>query len=161
MEKYTQEDLAELSMVNIAIELLSEEKKAMDFNELFNTIAEAKGFTQVQKEEFIAQFYTDLNIDGRFMTVGSNLWGLKRWYPVEQIEEELTTTVRKKKKTKKTKKKKEVEEVIEEEEEFETDLDEDIFDEAEDEDFGLDDEDFGEDESEDDIVDGEKEDESL
>lgn len=32
----------------------------------------------------IAQLYTEINIDGRFICVGKSLWGLKRWYPTEQ-----------------------------------------------------------------------------
>ncbi|WP_054754562.1 DNA-directed RNA polymerase subunit delta [Piscibacillus salipiscarius] len=108
LEKYTKEEVKEVSMVEVAYEILAEEKKAMNFNEIFELIAEAKEFTQEEKEEYIVQFYTDLNIDGRFMSVGTNIWGLKKWYPYDQQEDDtisFTEEVPKKKKKKKKKKK--------------------------------------------------------
>ncbi|MRG86228.1 DNA-directed RNA polymerase subunit delta [Salinibacillus xinjiangensis] len=143
LEKYNEEDIAEVSLLKVATEILTNEKKAMDFNELFNRVAEFKGLTDQQKEEVIAQFYTDLNTDGQFMTVGSNMWGLKRWYPVDQIEEDVAPKKKKKKKAKKKPAKKEVVEEVEEKE-VEEDLTEDFddFEEDLDEDFGFDAEDI-------------------
>src|SRR5699024_1900670 len=43
----------------------------------------------------LAQFYTDLNIDGRFTALGSNNWGLKRWYPKSQTSEKNITEEKK------------------------------------------------------------------
>ncbi|SET23388.1 DNA-directed RNA polymerase subunit delta [Salinibacillus kushneri] len=138
-EKYTQEELEELSMLDVAIEILAEEKKAMDFNELYNLVSEAKGFSTEQKEENISQFYAELNIDGRFLTVGSNMWGAKRWYPVDQIDDDVKTGSKKKKKKKAAKKeKKELPEEHAEDEladELEDDLNDDHLDEALDEDL--------------------------
>lgn len=149
LEKYTQEELAEMSMINLAMEILLEEKKAMDFKEIFEKVAELKGLSEEEKAELIAQFYTDLNIDGRFMTVGSNLWGLKRWYPVDQIEEDLTPAVGKKKKKKKPKKKVEEDfDEIDEEDLLDDDIDEEDF--ADDEDF---DDDYDEEDDVDDLDD--------
>ncbi|MBB6453921.1 DNA-directed RNA polymerase subunit delta [Salirhabdus euzebyi] len=147
LEKYTQEDLVELSMLEVAIEILLEEKKALDFKELYNLVAKAKGFTAEQKKENIASFYTDLNVDGRFMTVGSNVWGLRRWYPVDQVEEDLAPVRKKKKKAAKK-----------EEEDFDDydveddldDLEEDLEEDDLDDDDSFDDDD---DESDDDLDD--------
>ncbi|MEN1967609.1 DNA-directed RNA polymerase subunit delta [Lentibacillus sp. N15] len=104
LKKYSHEQLADMSMIDLANLILVDEKKAIDFRDIFAKIAEIKGYTEKQKEQAIAQFYTDLNIDGQFMTLGSNMWGLKRWYPVEQIDEEITAEPKKKKKAKKKKK---------------------------------------------------------
>lgn len=122
LKKYSHEELARTSMIELADLMLVDKKKALDFRDAFEKIAEMKGFTEEQKHESIAQFYTDLNIDGRFMTTGSNMWGLKRWYPVEQIDEAITEEPKKKKKAKKattkttTKKKKKEEEPVAEKE---------------------------------------------
>ncbi|WP_269410558.1 DNA-directed RNA polymerase subunit delta [Lentibacillus daqui] len=104
LNSYSREQLAGMSMIELANLILLDEKKATNFRDVFAKIAEIKGYTDEQKKQFIAQFYTDLNIDGRFMTLGSNMWGLKRWYPVEQIDEEIPTEPKKKKKSKKKKK---------------------------------------------------------
>nr|WP_276536947.1 DNA-directed RNA polymerase subunit delta [Oceanobacillus caeni] len=133
-----------MSMLELASIILKEEKKALHFKDVFDKVAEVKGFSEAEKEEKIAQFYTDLNVDGRFTTLGSNMWGLKRWYPIEQADEEVHTPKKKKKKATKKKRK---EEEIDEEEDFgeEDDLleDEDI-----DEVFGDEEEDLDEDDEE-------------
>ncbi|MGN8646426.1 DNA-directed RNA polymerase subunit delta [Gracilibacillus sp. HCP3S3_G5_1] len=116
----TKERIDEMAMIDIATLILEEENKAMNFREIFDRVAELKELSESEKDTGIAQFYTDLNIDGRFMTKGSNLWGLKKWYPVEEIDEDITP-VPKKKKKKKAKKKAPVE-VLDETE----DLDETI-----------------------------------
>ncbi|WP_217586385.1 DNA-directed RNA polymerase subunit delta [Lentibacillus saliphilus] len=97
------EELKKYSMIELAEMILQEEGKAMDFKDVFAKIKAIKGFKEDVSNDRLAQFYTDLNVDGRFLTIGSNMWGLKRWYPVEQIDEIITTEPKKKKKTKKKK----------------------------------------------------------
>ncbi len=143
-------------MIELADLILLDEKKAIHFKDIFDKIADLKELTNKEKDDYIAQFYTDLNVDGRFMMIGSNMWGLKRWYPVEQIDEVIM--VPKKKKAKK-KKAAIVEDDLDFEEEDEAievdDIDEDDFDdEFEDyDDEDLDDEDLEdeEDDLEDDL----------
>ncbi|MCR1835442.1 DNA-directed RNA polymerase subunit delta [Oceanobacillus caeni] len=144
LKDYSPEQIENMSMLELASIILKEEKKALHFKDVFDKVAEVKGFSEAEKEEKIAQFYTDLNVDGRFTTLGSNMWGLKRWYPIEQADEEVHTPKKKKKKATKKKRK---EEEIDEEEDFgeEDDLleDEDI-----DEVFGDEEEDLDEDDEE-------------
>ncbi|MFD2761035.1 DNA-directed RNA polymerase subunit delta [Lentibacillus juripiscarius] len=104
LKEYSREELEVKSMLEIANEILLEEHKAMDFNELYDKTAAFKGFTDEQKQEFIAQFYTDLTVDGRFLMAGSGIWGLKRWYPVDQMDEEVNVAAKKKTKKKKQQK---------------------------------------------------------
>lgn len=100
-KKYSEEIVEKLSMIELANLMMVDGKKALNFRDAFAEISEMKGFTTAEKESNITQFYTDLNVDGRFITLGDNVWGLKRWYPVEQMDEEITNTPKKKKKTKK------------------------------------------------------------
>lgn len=95
---HSQEELKNVAMIDLANMLMVDEKKALDFHEAFDRIAEIKGFSEGEKDEQLVQFYTDLNVDGRFMTIGSNVWGLKRWYPVDQIDEEVAAAPTKKRK---------------------------------------------------------------
>lgn len=106
LKDYSHEELKSMSAVEVAKIILLDEKKAMNFKDIFDEIADVRELTEAQKEDKVVQFYTDLNLDGRFITLGSNTWGLKRWYPVGQIDEEVTV-IPKKKKKKTTKKKKE------------------------------------------------------
>lgn len=81
------EQIKEVSMVDIAFEILQSKKKPYYYRELLDEIAEMKGMSEDEKNNSIAQLYTEMNIDGRFVCVGQNLWGLKRWYPVDKQED--------------------------------------------------------------------------
>jgi DNA-directed RNA polymerase subunit delta len=81
------EKLSEMALVDIAFEILRETKRPYNFRELMNEIAVLRNLTEEQKMGIIAQLYTEVNIDGRFVCVGENTWGLKRWYPTETVEE--------------------------------------------------------------------------
>lgn len=50
--------------------------KGIYFYDLFNKIAEIKGFTEQQKEDKISYFYTDLTLSGKFIMTGENYWDL-------------------------------------------------------------------------------------
>lgn len=108
LEKYAKEDMKEISMIEIAYEFLQDENQSVSFSDLYNKVAKGKEFTEEDKKTFISQFYTDLNVDGRFIPVGSNVWGLKQWYPFDKTEEdiikleEVERPKRKKKKRKKS-----------------------------------------------------------
>jgi|SRR5699024_4932312 len=95
LQKYTNEQITKMSMIELANIILAEQKKEMNFIDLFQKVAEAKDFTKKQKEDLLARFYTDLNVDGRFTTLGSNVWGLKRWYPADQTTEKSLAESRK------------------------------------------------------------------
>lgn len=74
-------------MVDIAFEILKAANTPLYYRDLMKEIAKVKGLTDEQVLDVIAQVYTEINIDGRFACVGQNLWGLKRWYPVEKSDE--------------------------------------------------------------------------
>lgn len=79
----------ELSLVEIASEILAEHKNVMPFSSL---VQEIQAFLEVDAETFksrLSQFYTDLNTDGSFISLGNNEWGLRAWYPVDAIDESI------------------------------------------------------------------------
>lgn len=85
--KITTEQAKEMPMVDLAFELLKSANTPFYYRDLMNQIAKIKGLSDEEVMQVIAQLYTEINIDGRFACVGSNLWGLKRWYPVEKSED--------------------------------------------------------------------------
>jgi|SRR5690625_3326452 len=95
LKKYSAEQIKKMSMIELANIVLADEKKELNFLDLFQKVSEHKGFTKKQQDELLGRFYTDLNVDGRFTTLGSNLWGLKRWYPVDQTSEKALAESRK------------------------------------------------------------------
>lgn len=95
LKELDQNEIDKLSLVDLAYEYLIEENKEFNFLEIFNEVAKVKGLSESAKEDKLAQFYTDLNIDGRFTALGSNNWGLKRWYPKSQTSEKNITEAKK------------------------------------------------------------------
>ncbi len=82
--KLDSEKIREMPMVDLAFEVLKAANTPFYYRDLMNEVAKLRGFTEEQINEVIAQLYTEINIDGRFACVGGNVWGLKRWYPVER-----------------------------------------------------------------------------
>ncbi|SES03001.1 DNA-directed RNA polymerase subunit delta [Psychrobacillus sp. OK032] len=97
----TTAQLTEESLIDIGYAILEDKKNALTLTDLFDEIQQLNGFTDEEMAARKPQFYTDMNIDGRFLAIAENQWGLREWYPVEQIEEETAPTVKvRKKKTK-------------------------------------------------------------
>ncbi|WP_370636488.1 DNA-directed RNA polymerase subunit delta [Cohnella sp. CFH 77786] len=88
--KLDSEKIREMPMVDLAFEVLKAANTPFYYRDLMNEIAKLRGFSEEQINEVIAQLYTEINIDGRFACVGSNVWGLKRWYPVERDTDGVT-----------------------------------------------------------------------
>lgn len=146
---YSKEELLEISLIEVAYELLKDKKEAMAFKDIMDEIQNLLGISEKEVKAKIAQFYTDINIDGRFLGLGDNRWGLRVWYPIEQVEEDVVTEIKPKKK--KSKKKAKDEDLDDYDELDEEDIDYDDID-------GFDDD---EEEEEEEILDDEEVDEDL
>ena len=79
----------ELALVEIASAILEENKAVMPFSSLVQEIQEFLGIDSETFKERLSQFYTDLNTDGSFISLGNNEWGLRAWYPVDAIDESI------------------------------------------------------------------------
>jgi DNA-directed RNA polymerase subunit delta len=77
-------------MVDLAFMVLKAANTPYYYRDLMNEVAKLRGMSDEEINDVIAQLYTEINIDGRFACVGTNLWGLKRWYPVDKSEDTLT-----------------------------------------------------------------------
>ena len=134
----------ELSMVEVAHAILEAKNEVLDFNQLLVEIQEYMELSDEALESRMARFYTDLNIDGSFISLGDNRWGLRAWYPIDSIDEEIATSMEDEEVKKPRKKRKKVnafgsddlidyndddpedEELIDDEELDSDDLDDDI-----------------------------------
>lgn len=103
LKQLSTEELRQKSFIELAHELLTEKKQAVTFNDLLKEIGDLLKLSKEEVRSRMVQFYTDLNVDGRFIALGENRWGIRAWYPVDQIEEETVPTIKpRKKKAKKT-----------------------------------------------------------
>jgi len=94
----TKEQLTEESLINLAYAVLNEKRASVSFNDLLKIIQELVGYSDEEMKSRLLQFYTDINIDGRFLYNQETGWGLREWFKVEQIEEETAPSVKTQKK---------------------------------------------------------------
>ncbi|SDN01598.1 DNA-directed RNA polymerase subunit delta [Bacillus sp. OK048] len=162
LQSFSKEELHELSLIELAYEYLKHSKQPIAFNDLIKEIAASTELKEEQIRSRIGQFYTDINIDGRFLSLGDNRWGLRVWYPVDTAEEEVVTVIKPKKK----KAKKVVDEDFDDVDEIDEDFDDiddfvdedDLLDEDDEDDDLLDDLDDVDDlDEDDDVIDDELE----
>ncbi|MFF2484216.1 DNA-directed RNA polymerase subunit delta [Paenibacillus sp. NPDC058071] len=123
--KLDPERIKEMPMVDLAFEVLKTANTPYYYRDLMHEIARIRGLSPDEINQVIAQVYTEINIDGRFACVGSNMWGLKRWYPVERNEDPISNAKRSR--------------IINDDDDLE---DEDLYADEEEDTYAADDEDF-------------------
>ncbi len=90
LKQFDGERKNEISMSRVAKAVLEQTGEVMDFSTIVNTVANFLEIDEAEKKQRMPQFYTDLNVDGEFISLGENKWGLRNWYPVDSINEVLT-----------------------------------------------------------------------
>lgn len=87
LEVFKGQNKNELSMIEVAHAILAKRGDTMPFADLANAVQTYLGDSNKEIRDRLSQFYTDLNVDGSFISLGDNLWGLRTWYPYESIDE--------------------------------------------------------------------------
>ncbi|TCD45712.1 DNA-directed RNA polymerase subunit delta [Streptococcus sp. X16XC17] len=87
------QEKSELSMIEVARAILEERGRdnEMYFNDLVNEIQNYLEKSNSEIRAALPIFYSDLNVDGSFIPLGENKWGLRSWYGVDEIDEEVIT----------------------------------------------------------------------
>ncbi len=73
------------SMISVAYDLLKKKRNATPFLKLWKEVSEEIGFNAQQEEDNIAQFYSDLSLDDRFVNVGENKWDLRSRHTYSEV----------------------------------------------------------------------------
>lgn len=95
ISEYTKEMMNENSFIDMAYIYLQEQGKDVTLYDIVDEFQKIGGYKDAEIENRVLQFYTDLNTDGRFLSAGDNLWGLRDWYSVDDIAEKITPTIQK------------------------------------------------------------------
>ncbi|BCP60375.1 DNA-directed RNA polymerase subunit delta [Streptococcus parasuis] len=87
------QEKSELSMIEVARAILEERGRdnEMYFNDLVNEIQNYLEKSNSEIRTALPIFYSDLNVDGSFIPLGDNKWGLRSWYAIDEIDEEVIT----------------------------------------------------------------------
>lgn len=90
----TKEQLAEESSIDIAYAVLAERGEHLTLRQLMDEVRKLNGVTVRGMAEKLHRINTNINIDGRFLSIDDIRWGLREWYPVDQLEAETAPVVR-------------------------------------------------------------------
>lgn len=67
----------EMSMLEVAELLIQRKIKPQKFEKIAKEVCEMMGLTDEEFQSKLAQFYSDLTLSGKFVTVGEDKWDLK------------------------------------------------------------------------------------
>lgn len=77
----------EKSLLDYGFDVLSVSKDPLKFVDLFNAAIKASGLELVDADikKRMSKFYTQLSLDGRFVTLTDNFWDLRSRHVFEQV----------------------------------------------------------------------------
>lgn len=81
------------SMTEIAFEILSDQEKERSFNELWQIVSAELQFSEEQKVNKIAPFYSALTLDTRFIALKDNMWDLRKRHTYNEAHIDISTIV--------------------------------------------------------------------
>ncbi len=76
-------------MIEVAHAILEQNAKEMTFAEILNAVQDYLEKSDDEIKANIARFYTEINTDGSFIPLGNNIWALRSWYAIDEIDEEV------------------------------------------------------------------------
>ncbi len=75
----------EKSLLDYAFDCVSSHKEAVPFEEIWKYVVEHAGLTPEEADKKVSRFYTNLMLDGRFVTLGENLWDLRSSHTFDKV----------------------------------------------------------------------------
>lgn len=81
---FTQQQIMEMSFVQLAYEILTEMQSSLQFNEIVVRVQSAQNIASAT-EMNLGQYYTDLTTDGRFLALSDGAWDLRTRHRFEEI----------------------------------------------------------------------------
>lgn len=76
-------------MIEVARAILEDNGKRMAFTDIVNAVQKYLNKSDEEIRERLPQFYTNMNTDGEFISMGENVWALRSWFPYESVDEEV------------------------------------------------------------------------
>lgn len=89
LDDFKDKNRDELSMIEVARAILEDHGKRMAFADIVNAVQKYLGKSDEEIRQRLPQFYTDLNTNGEFISMGENVWALRKWFPYESVDEEV------------------------------------------------------------------------
>ncbi|HNX16384.1 MAG TPA: DNA-directed RNA polymerase subunit delta [Bacilli bacterium] len=73
------------SFLDLTYEFISKQKEPVTFAQICDYIAKQSDLSKEALEKKISRFYTNLVLDGRFVTLGENTWDLRSRHTFDKV----------------------------------------------------------------------------
>ena len=81
------------SNLDVAFELISKKKKPVDFLKLWEEVSTIQGLTVEEANARVSKFYSQLSVDGRFITFNGTSWQLRTRVEFKKIDEAIKKNI--------------------------------------------------------------------
>ena len=75
----------EKSLLDYAFDFISSQKEPVPFDKIWENVVAAAGLSEEEAKNRVSRFYTNLMLDGRFVTLGENLWDLRSSHTFDKV----------------------------------------------------------------------------
>lgn len=75
----------EKSLINYAFDFVNGKKEPVSFADIWAYVSKEAGLTDEEAADRVARFYTNLMLDGRFVTLGENQWDLRIRHTFDKV----------------------------------------------------------------------------
>ena len=73
------------SLIEYAYEFVSKHKESVNFKEIWEYVKKEAGLSEEQANAKVGQFFTNMMLDGRFITLGENEWDLRERHVFDKV----------------------------------------------------------------------------
>lgn len=73
------------SLIEYAYEFVSKHKESVNFKEIWEYVKKEAGLSEEQANTKVGQFFTNMMLDGRFITLGENEWDLRERHVFDKV----------------------------------------------------------------------------
>ena len=73
------------SLIEYAYELIAKSKGSVNFKEIWAYVKEQAGLSEEEASKKAGQFFTNMMLDGRFVTLGENEWDLRERHTFDKV----------------------------------------------------------------------------
>jgi len=86
IKELSKEEISDMSHSDVAFYVLEDKKEATKIIDLFNQVTKLIGLNEAEKDDLVADFYTMISTEKRFVTLDGGLVDLKKRHSIQNIK---------------------------------------------------------------------------
>ena len=73
------------SLIEFAYDFVAKNEESVHFNQIWQYVKEQSGLSEEEASKKVGQFFTNMMLDGRFVTLGENEWDLRERHTFDKV----------------------------------------------------------------------------